>query len=502
MKTKEVSYNFLLSIGSNIIVLIMGLVIPRLILVNYGSDTNGFIGTLTQIFTYLTLLEAGISQATLNSLYRPIKEKNNKATNEVLSAARKYYRRIARYYALCVIALAFLLPTVIHTELSYSTVFLCVLFEGASNVVLFYFVQTETVFLIAEGKTYVKSLIELLNRILGYGIKIVLALFAINIVCLEIGYFFLSLLKILMYKRYMRTHYECISYSQSIEEKQILLDRGAYVLTEVAWTIFSATDLIVLSIFTSTKLSSVYSINNMPFVAINGFVNAAYNGIYYLLGRNYVQGIKQYEKIHDLFNSLFLGMVTVLMIVAVFLADPFIKLYTSGVEDVSYSYHWLPVMFAMVQMLSWSRYVAGNLTGIAGYAKQVGWISLMEAGVNIVCSLILVHFWGIYGVVFATVIALPLKVIYTNYLAEKKIMKRKPTKTLRIFAVNYGAFIASVFLRDILHYEINSYVDFVKAGCTNVVSVMILMIALNCLANRDVMIILLNHFKGRKNENR
>ena len=103
---------------------------------------------------------------------------------------------------------------------------------------------------------------------------------------------------------------------------------------------------------------------------------------------------------------------------------PFVRLYTRGVNDVDYIYQILPLLFCLVQLLSWSRNVAGNLTGVAGYAKQVSYASLIEAFTNIVFSVILVFHFGIVGVLIATVIALPVKVIYCVYLTDKKIMKR------------------------------------------------------------------------------
>ena len=42
--------------------------------------------------------------------------------------------------------------------------------------------------------------------------------------------------------------------------KEKLKDSNAFIVTEIAWTIFSSTDMIVLSVFVSTKLSSVYSV--------------------------------------------------------------------------------------------------------------------------------------------------------------------------------------------------------------------------------------------------
>jgi hypothetical protein len=71
---KKTIINFVSGLGSQMIVLILGLVVPRIILTNYGSDTNGFISTITQIFTYMALLEAGISASSRNALYKPIKE--------------------------------------------------------------------------------------------------------------------------------------------------------------------------------------------------------------------------------------------------------------------------------------------------------------------------------------------------------------------------------------------------------------------------------------------
>ena len=85
--------NLSVSVISNIIILVLSLVIPRLFLLQYGSDTNGLLTTLSQIFSYIALLEAGISQATLVQLYKPLKNKDTEQISEVMSISRSYYRR-------------------------------------------------------------------------------------------------------------------------------------------------------------------------------------------------------------------------------------------------------------------------------------------------------------------------------------------------------------------------------------------------------------------------
>ena len=232
-----------------------------------------------------------------------------------------------------------------------------------------------------------------------------------------------------------------------ISKKKRLPDRNAYVVSELAWTLFASTDAIVLSVFCSTKMASVYSINNMAFVAINSLVSAAYFGIRYELGKAYYEGIPVYRRIHDSFNAVFMGIITALMGVSVILMDSFISLYTNGVQDINYSYFWLPVFFGLVQMLSWSRYISGNLTGIAGYAKTVSKISLLEEAINVVFSVALVNMWGIYGVVLATVVALPIKVIYTNYVCDKNVMNRRGISTLAKLGVDFIFFGVIVYIR-------------------------------------------------------
>ena len=69
---KQILRNSLVGFGSQIIVLILGFIVPRIIMTHYGSDTNGLMNTITQIFTYMALLEAGISQASRNALYKYI----------------------------------------------------------------------------------------------------------------------------------------------------------------------------------------------------------------------------------------------------------------------------------------------------------------------------------------------------------------------------------------------------------------------------------------------
>ena len=501
-KGKLAAVNAFVGFFSQIVILTLGLIVPKVIISNYGSDTNGLTNTITQIFSYIALLEAGITQSVQNALYPRFQRDDKQGVSVLMSAGRRYNRRVSIYYGVAVMAAAVLLPFTLKTEVDFWTIFFYVFFEGLTSVVGFYFTGLWVVFLNTAGKTYLTNAVSLVCKVLQYGTKLVLALFGVNILFVQIGYFLVSLLSLLIYGLYMRNKYSWIDY-KAADKFFKLPDRNAYIVTEVASAIFSSTDMIVLSIMVSTSLSSVYSVYNMIFLALNSLINGVYTAIKYTLGHAYSQDMGRYKKLHDAFNSLFVGIMTVCMCVCMWVTLPFIRLYTSGVEDINYIYEWLPFWFCLVQMLSMSRYVAGNLSGIAGYAKPVSIASLAEAITNVVGTVLLVYFFSIYGAIIATVIALPIKVIYVNYIAEKKIMKRKPTKTLLILAINYAIFGATVAGCQFYKPSINSYLEFIVWGVILFVSYALVTFGLNALVNRDLLFpirMAIEKKRGRKNE--
>ena len=459
---------FIRNIGTGfvgqLIIIILGLIVPRIMITSYGSDTNGLLSTISQIFAYMALLEAGIGQAAKNALYKPISQGDRRGISHIASIARRYFRKVTIYYGICVLVLSLACPIIIKTDVDSFTVFLVVLFEGLAGVISFYFVETPSTILMADGRGYVNSTISVVNKTISYAVKIVMAAFGINIAFLQFVYFLLTVIKVFFYRWYFYKKYSWIDFSAA-SAKEKLKDRNAFIVTEIAWTIFSSTDMIVLSVFVSTKLSSVYSVYSLVFSNLNLLLNSVYSSVSYVLGCTFHEDEKKYVTYHDAFTTIFMGGMTILMCITYILILPFIRLYTNGVTDVEYIYTILPVMFCLVQILSWSRYVSGNLTGLAGYAKTVSYISIAEAIVNLFLSVLFVQKWGIIGVLFATVVALPIKVIYCTYVCDKKILRRSVWRSMMIFIPNYLLFAITIVVNHAINLNINNYLSFAVNGC-------------------------------------
>ena len=483
-KKDNVEKNIIVGFGGQLIILVLGIIVPRIMLTNYGSDVNGLISTITQIFTYMALLEAGIGQAARNALYKPIAENNRQGISHIASIAQSYFRKLTAIYGIGVILLALIVPFVIKSGVDKATICLVILFQGLAGVISFYFIQTQAIILDADGHGYINNGINVINQILSYSARIILAFMGINIAVVQFSYFLITIAKVIVYKAYFNRHYSWLDYSLATKEDK-LKDRNAYIVTEIAWTLFSSTDMIVLSTFISTQLSSVYAIYNMVFTSLNVLLNAVYSSLVYILGQTFHEDIEKYKKVHDVFTSIFLGAMTIMMCVAYVLCIPFVRLYTDGVTDITYVYHELPLLFCLIQIISWSRFVSGNLTGIAGYAKQTGWISLIEAITNVLLSVLLVNRFGLVGVLIATVVSLPLKVVWCIYIADKKVMHRPYGRTLSILVTNYLLFFAVVLLSRYCSFEITSYISLGAYALLLSITIGIVGVLLNLAVNRD-----------------
>jgi O-antigen/teichoic acid export membrane protein len=185
------------------------------------------------------------------------------------------------------------------------------------------------------------------------------------------------------------------------------------------------------------------------------------------------------------------------MCVAYILIIPFVRLYTYGVTDIEYIYKELPFFFCMVQLLSWSRYVAGNMTGFSGYAKLASKISVAEAVINITLSVIFVNLFGITGILLGTVMALPLKVIILNFVAEKRVLKRKKGKTAKILIINYSIFGLTIVINNFLNLQYSSYIQLAASGAVLTVIYGIVVFSVNSVVNRDLLSETLKQFRKK-----
>ena len=78
-RTKNFLGNTFASVINQVVILISGFIVPNLMLHAYGSEVNGLTSSISQFITYFSLVEAGLSGASIYALYK--RSKRDKFNN-------------------------------------------------------------------------------------------------------------------------------------------------------------------------------------------------------------------------------------------------------------------------------------------------------------------------------------------------------------------------------------------------------------------------------------
>lgn len=461
---KKIAKNLIWGFGGQFLGLAVSIILPRYILISFGSEVNGITSTITQIFTYIALLEAGIGNASLNCLYKNIAQADEIGISTTISATRKYFRKIIPAYFGCVVFLTVCLPLIIRTEVPTRTIRFIILIQGLCGVVNFHFTNTYTQLLIADGRNYVTSNLNLLVKVVSTVVQILLINKGFDIVSVQLSLLFAYIIKAVIIHLYIKKEYPWLVALDSSVDIRILDQRKSFVIHEISTVVFNSTDVFLISVFCSLKEASIYSVYNMIFAALSSITSIFFKGIDYYLGVEFHRDKKKYLRLHDLYETLYSCFVFAIISAAYVVILPFVKLYTAGVTDAKYLQPVLPILFGVIQILSCSRAVASKLIAISGKTKETVPNSIFEMLINLILSVVLVNYLGMYGVLLGTIIALLYRTNDIILYANLKILQRRPYYAYKTMVINLALFSAIVVFVKKSPLIIESYMHFLAWG--------------------------------------
>ena len=120
--------NSISAIILQVVTAIAGIILPKLLISTYGSDINGMVSSITQFIGYLALVEAGIGNASIVQLYKPLAENSIDEVNGILSATNKFYKKSGSLFIFLVIILLIIYPLFVSGQVDYCTVVWMILY--------------------------------------------------------------------------------------------------------------------------------------------------------------------------------------------------------------------------------------------------------------------------------------------------------------------------------------------------------------------------------------
>lgn len=498
---KKIARNLFCSILSQAVTICLGLVVPRLILIGYGSETNGLLTSVTQMLVYLQLFEAGVHLVAVQSLYKPVSIDDKESINHILAAVHVSYKKTGIYYLGVLIAFALGYPYLIaESTLSYCTIFCVVLFSGLGNVILFFFQGKYKILLQAEGKNYIITNLQTIITVLNQAARIVCISLGCNIAVVVLVSFAISMIQAVYICMLIRKKYSWVDL-KSTPNFDAISQRNFALVHQLAGMVFQNTDVLIITAFCGLKVVSVYSIYKLVTSHLSALLNSLYNSISFVLGQFFNTDKIRFIKTIDVVDVYFSGACFSVYTVAAVLFIPFINLYTRDVMDINYSDTKLALLFIVVELLTFSRMPMLNTINYAGHFKDTLPQTLIETGINLIVSLVGVEFFGIYGVLLGTIAALIYRNIDVFLYANHKILNRSACKTTCIYCLDAFVFVIILHIVKHMPININTYVDFIKNGLVFAPTILLIYLSVLSFFFRDErkgIIQVLDIMKGKK----
>ena len=439
-KDNRIKYNLLSGIVYQVVLIVLSFLLPRLYLENFGSEVNGVLSTIKQIFAYMFLLESGVGLATTQALYKPVAEKNRNKINSVISATNNYYIKIGFIYSAIVLLIAVVYAYVIPTSIPSGVVFGIIVLT-ALPALFSYFVQAKyRILLEVDGRKYVITNSETVLQLLSNVGKILVLVLTDSLLLIQLVYCVLSLLQLGYVYIHAKRRYKWLDVKAK-PDFEAISQRKSVLVHQVSGMVFNNTDVLLLSFLCDFKVVSVYTIYNIFFSQVQTFITSIISGFSFALGQMFHTDREKFMKVYNVYETFYIMATFIIYtLMAVFLL-PVIQIYTKGINDADYTNVYLVILFVIMNLLSNGKLPSNHVIEYSGKFEETRSHAILEMVINITVSVAAILMWGICGAILGTIVALLYRSIVMIYFSNKKILERGVFNTYKLWLVNGAVFI-------------------------------------------------------------
>lgn len=457
MHRKRLSLNTISALLLEIVTIICGFILPRLIIRNYGSDVNGLINSIKQFLSAITFLEFGIGAVIRSALYKPLAENDERGISEIMSSAGKFYRNIGKVLAVYVCVLIAIYPIFSRSRFSrlYITVMILVL---SINSFAQYFVGcVDKALLTSDQRGYIQSITYIIAIVSSTitGAVLIQNGFGIHIVQFVISVFYM--IRPFGVRLYIKRNYS-IDYHIKYKNEPIS-QKWNGIAQHIAYMILESTDIIVLTLFSTLSSVSVYSVYFLVVRGIKQLFLSICDGFQALMGEFYARkDMNGMKRTFDFMEWLYGTMTTFVFGCAAFLIVPFVYLYTLNINDADYNQPFFAIIILLAYWIFSNNLPYHTAILAAGHYRQTQKYFIMAAAVNLIISVVAVHKFGLVGVAVGTVAAMLFQTTWMIIYNVKHISKRPVKLILKQFAVDGIVALVSSILSSFVCFDVVSWI--------------------------------------------
>lgn len=458
MRSKKALANILSSLVLQVVLIICGLIIPRLIIQTFGSSVNGVISSISQFLGFIVLLEAGVGGVVRAALYKPLANNDSISISKIIKATEKFFRIVALIYIFYLISIAIIFPYIVNNEFDNFFTLTLVLIIGISTIIQYYFGISYQILLIADQKQYINSLLQIVTVIINAIIAVVLIKLGSSIQIVKLGSAIIFILRPIILNLYVNHKYKIIKKCNA--DNNAIKQRWDGLGHHVAYLVRINSDIITLTLFLNVKEVSVYSIYYMVVYGIENLVATFSSGLEAAFGNMIAKDEKEsLSKNFRIFEFSSFTLTTILFTSTALLILPFISLYTKGITDVSYYRPAFAYFFILAHAIYCIRIPYNSVVLAAGHYKKTRNGAFVESFIYVLLSIFFVNLFGLVGVAIGPLCAMLFRTVQYAIYLSKNILKRTIWEFVkRVIVYTTSSFVAILIINFLPSIIIDSYI--------------------------------------------
>ncbi|HGL4575377.1 TPA: lipopolysaccharide biosynthesis protein, partial [Enterococcus faecium] len=424
MRTKKAFYNTTTGIIYQLCSIVCGFIIPRLILGYFGSEYNGMISSITQFLGWISILTAGVGGVTRAALYKPLNKNDNYKISGIINATDNFMKKIALIFLGGLIIFAIGYPFLLKNKFEWFFVFTMVLVLGINTFAQYFFGMTYQNLLEADQRQYIYSTVRILTTLISTLVTVVLIIMHFDIRIVKLASSLIFAVNPIFLNIYVKKYYSIDT--KIAPDNSAISQRWHAFAQEIAVMINNNTDIVVLTIFSNVLEISVYVIYNMVLSGVKQLLQTFTTGIGAAFGSMIAEGIDNSSLNRKLkvFEVLVYNITTILFSVTLVTIVPFVRVYTSNINDVNYIRPVFAIIITIAAMFNCFRIPYQTIVYAAGHFKQTRNGSIVEVILNLSISIILVIKIGLIGVAIGTLVGSIFRTLqYGIYLSRNIIVR-------------------------------------------------------------------------------
>lgn len=435
-RSKKAVLNLSSQLVLQLVTAICGFIVPKLILESFGSELNGLVTSIAQFLGIISLMESGFGAVAKSAFYKSVAKKDNSGISGVYNATEAFFHKVAIVFLIYCVGLSFLFPVLKQTGLGYFSVLLLVWIIGISSFVQYYFGMSYTILLNADQNGYISAFLQVISVILNAFLTVVLLKLGASIHIVKLVSAVVLFIRPIAINIYCRNKYKIDrKIPQDLESVSQKWDNFGQ---SIALYVHTKTSYLYITFFLSFVEVSIYSVYSLITTSLSAVITGISTGFVSGLGNIYANNEESnFKRIFSLYEFVNHFVSFAFYTIAIVTMIPFVKVYTANIADsANYIMPLFGSLLIVGELVYCIRLPYYYMITNAGHFKQITRSAYIEAGLNIVISLILIFHMGLTGLAIGLGIAMTYRTVFLIKYCSRNITNISlwiPLKRMLIF---------------------------------------------------------------------